>query len=308
MGKLHGVLLSLHTINRSGEHFQVEKRIRWIQIHPKTAPSDLAEWTLLRRDALEVGIMKSEQEWTDVLLSNLPDSVQREVWLRTPTHQHPTESSIWTLVFQMHKGILVGPSRGRTLSGNAHLAETESARHPDEEETLLEQDEESDQGESSYYAGGMRGRGFSRGRGRSSRGRGFGPGGYQRSGRLQGRGFSSKRGRGFGGRAHVAAPSEPDEAWEEGIPLASETPGSEEKTVSTDEEFNEVLAGLTRMFKKRKSVKTKNSAAASTPQVCNKCGKPGHIAKDCRMDRDKSKDACHNCGRTGHWAADCPKA
>ena len=47
--------------------------------------------------------------------------------------------------------------------------------------------------------------------------------------------------------------------------------------------------------------------AGGNSDGCFNCGKPGHIAKNCRAPRNNSQPEiiCHNCGKRGHLTKDC---
>lgn len=49
--------------------------------------------------------------------------------------------------------------------------------------------------------------------------------------------------------------------------------------------------------------KTKERGKPERTDNCFKCGRPGHIGKDCR----EREDLCYNCGKGGHKLRDCPK-
>ena len=47
----------------------------------------------------------------------------------------------------------------------------------------------------------------------------------------------------------------------------------------------------------------KGNGREKNTMKCHRCGKPGHLARDCRQPDTRT---CYKCGQTGHIAKDCP--
>jgi len=41
--------------------------------------------------------------------------------------------------------------------------------------------------------------------------------------------------------------------------------------------------------------------------TCFKCGKSGHISKNCYKQKSKLVDVCYKCGMEDHYMKNCPK-
>ncbi|KAG5866785.1 hypothetical protein JTB14_028214 [Gonioctena quinquepunctata] len=51
-------------------------------------------------------------------------------------------------------------------------------------------------------------------------------------------------------------------------------------------------------------------STVETERVCYTCGKPGHLARECRRTKSTQpmgSNLCFSCNHEGHWARDCPR-
>ncbi len=72
-----------------------------------------------------------------------------------------------------------------------------------------------------------------------------------------------------------------------------------------------IIQAVSDMFKKNSTTnggfaKGGNKRTSDGRPICNQCGRPGHIARNCGKPEDQQRK-CHKCGDPGHFANRCSK-
>ena len=94
-------------------------------------------------------------------------------------------------------------------------------------------------------------------------------------------------------------------AYERPIPMDCDafTDGTQQTVTEADD--IDALGKGGRSWKGAKG-KGRGRGKGSSDRLCFTCGKPGHMAKDCRKGQGKGKAVCRRCGGAGHYERQCP--
>ena len=296
---LHNFIVTLSLVNRQLDRQKVTRKLDRFSLAVDTVPENHSYWLHLRGLAFEVGITKSDAEWTDILLMKCPSVLVSKVYEKV---LEPNESSVWAQLYIEHSAVVTC----RTLKGK----KSERANVAEDQES--QEEEQSDEKEKVFWTPqGKEANAPKRDtRDQRNKFRDFKKREpwKKRSGdktsprKMMNKPWQKDRKQ----RANVA--EEESESEKEPSVQEEDTEQELQEGSESDQEVNRAISVLSTFIRQKKTgeFKPKGDEKKKTPLRFGKDTKTQEKFKFKKEEGKERDNTCWNCKQPGHWAGDCP--